>query len=117
MADLAENRLAECLERAARGEARFVRGARLGPHMVDFFCMEARLVVELDCAPLRTESARTAHRLRLRSLEQRGYRVLRFWADHVEAAPASVERLVRQALGRGRRPLRHATPAPMPIAA
>lgn len=115
MSELAEDRLADCLERACRGKARFYRNARLGPHLVDFLFLEARLIVEIDCAPLRTASARQAHEARLRSLEKRGYRILRFWADHVEAAPQSVERLVAAAL-RTQRSGR-AVSSPLPVAA
>lgn len=99
MTKMTEDRLAACLDRASGKACRFVRAARLGAHVVDFLCPEARLVVELDCAPLKTASARAAHKARLRAIERRGFRVVRFWADHVEAAPKSVERLVTAALG------------------
>lgn len=96
---LAEDQLAMCLDRAgAHRNARFRRNARLGPYVVDFLCPEARLIVELDCTPLRTREAQATHRRRLRALEARGYRILRFWSDHVATAPDTVERVVRTAL-------------------
>ena len=55
--------------------AKFRRQATVGPYIVDFLCIEAKLAVEADGgqhAPER-DAARTAW------LESRGLRVIRFW--------------------------------------
>jgi len=74
-----------------------LRGARLGgfkfrrqhavpPYVVDFYCHEAKLVVELDGSQHRADAdaARTA------VLEARGIQVLRFWDNQVLEDPDSV---------------------------
>lgn len=78
----AEARLWQALK--GRGGPVFQRQAWIGGHMVDFVCQEARLIVEVDVAPLRTKALRAASAARTRELKARGYRILRLWADHIE---------------------------------
>lgn len=47
----------------------------MGPYIVDFACLEKKLVVELDGG--QHSGARDASRTR--NIEAMGYRVLRFW--------------------------------------
>ena len=54
---------------------KFRRQATVGPYVVDFLCVEARLVVEADGG--QHSEARDAARTRF--LQSRGLRVLRFW--------------------------------------
>ena len=60
---------------------RFRRQQPIGPFVVDFFCPEARLVVEVDggqhAVRADEDSERTAW------LESRGYRVVRYWNNEV----------------------------------
>jgi very-short-patch-repair endonuclease len=58
---------------------KFRRQTTIGPYIVDFLCIEAMLVVELDGGQHSPE----ADAARTRFLEQRGYRVLRFWNNEV----------------------------------
>ena len=61
---------------------KFRRQATIGPFVVDFLCAEMRLIVELDGGQPGEEAdaGRTAF------LQERGYRVLRFWnSDVVES--------------------------------
>src|SRR5215212_1175803 len=51
---------------------------RIGPYIVDFVCLEARLVVEIDGPLHERENRKQKDALRQRWLEQEGYRVLRF---------------------------------------
>lgn len=62
--------------------------------MVDFLCVEARLIVELDGGQhgKATDAART------RFLEARGYRVLRFWNGDVIENRDGVLEAIRLAL-------------------
>ena len=52
----------------------------MGPCVVDFFCPDAKLIVEIDGGQ-HAESAGDA--VRPRRLEARGYRVIRFWNNDV----------------------------------
>jgi len=54
---------------------KFRRQQPLGPYIVDFLSVEARLIVELDGS--QHQQAVDADRTRF--LERRGFRVLRFW--------------------------------------
>lgn len=59
---------------------RFNRQVRIGGYIADFVCRSERLIVELDGGQ-HSESAHDERRTR--DLNQRGYRVLRFWNDEV----------------------------------
>lgn len=59
---------------------KFVRQFPIGPHIADFACRSAKLVVELDGgqhAASDTDAARTA------LIEAHGYHVIRFWNHDV----------------------------------
>jgi len=60
---------------------RFRRQVPMGPYVVDFACLKARLVIEVDggqhAEALERDDRRTAW------LEARGFRVLRFWNTDV----------------------------------
>jgi very-short-patch-repair endonuclease len=57
---------------------RFRRQHPLGPYVVDFFCAEARLIVEVDGGQHAEESD-----TRRRWIEAQGYRLIRFWNNDV----------------------------------
>jgi very-short-patch-repair endonuclease len=59
---------------------KFRRQRVLGPYIVDFVCMEARLVVEIDGD---THEDATADARRTAALERLGYKVVRFWNSYV----------------------------------
>ena len=60
---------------------KFRRQQPIGPFIVDFYCHSERLVVELDGGH---HSEQMSHdRNRTHWLEERGYRVLRFWNNDV----------------------------------
>ena len=62
---------------------KFRRQRPIGPFIVDFYCNEARLVVELDGEP-HNHAAQAEHdELRREWPQDRGYRVLRFWNQDV----------------------------------
>ena len=73
----------KCLWRAMRGTTlgvRFRRQAPIGPFIVDFVCLEKKLVVEVDGGQ-HADSA--LDRNRDAWLEREGFRVLRFWNHEV----------------------------------
>ena len=73
-----ERRLWERLRDRKLDGAQFSRQGRLGPYIVDFVCLDAKLIVEID-GPLHELPERREKDLeRQRWLENEGYRVLRF---------------------------------------
>src|ERR1700720_3534990 len=75
----AEIRLWKRLQCAQLGP-RFRRQVPIGPYIVDFVCLERRLVIEVDGGQHSesiTDDTRTAW------LEGQGFRVLRFWNNDV----------------------------------
>jgi adenine-specific DNA-methyltransferase len=70
--------------------AKFRRQATLGRYVVDFLCIEAKLIVELDGGQhnRETDASRTAW------LVAEGYRILRFWnhdvVENLEGVIASI---------------------------
>ena len=67
---------------------KFRRQEVLGPYVVDFACLEPKLVIEVDggqhAEQAPNDAARTGY------LEALGYRVIRFWNDEVLRNPDAV---------------------------
>lgn len=84
----AERKLWLALRGRQLGGAKFRRQHPLGPYVLDFYCEESQLVIEVDGmqhVPVR-DAARTAW------LEAHGRRVLRFWNHEVlQQLPAVLE--------------------------
>ena len=89
----AETRLWSRLRKKQLGGFRFRRQHPLGSYVVDFLCAEAKLVVEVDGGQHADESP-----TRTRWLEQRGYRVIRFWNNEVLANTEGVLLAILDAL-------------------
>jgi len=74
----AEKLLWARLRRRALEGLRFRRQHPIGPYIVDFFCAEAGLIIELD-GQIHSSQERSEHdRLRDAALRDHGLRVLRF---------------------------------------
>ncbi len=60
---------------------RFRRQQPVGPYVVDFFCAQRKIIVEIDggqhASHAKADAERTAW------LESRGYRVVRYWNNEV----------------------------------
>ena len=94
----AEKRLWSILQNRKLGGWKFRRQIAIDPFIVDFCCISARLIVELDGeqhadAKKRYDDARTRH------LEARGFRVLRFWNSEVSRDAEEVAQEIRRMLG------------------
>ena len=61
------------------GGLKFKRQWTIGQHVVDFCCIDRRLIVEIDGG----QHNRDSDALRTAALEQAGYRVVRFWNNEV----------------------------------
>ncbi len=79
----AEQRLWQRLRRRQLNGAYFRRQPAIGPFIVDFCCVQARLVIEIDGHTHAEQVEYDAERTRWLS-RQRGYRVLRFTNAAVE---------------------------------
>ena len=77
----AEHRLWQRLRRKQVGGLRFRRQYRLGLYIVDFVCLPARLVVEVDGGQHAVETQKDGRRTRW--LETQGFTVVRFWNNDV----------------------------------
>ena len=77
----AEKKLWARLRAGRFSELRFRRQFPIGNFIADLACPSARLVIELDGAQHLDQAAKDAWRTRL--IEQRGYRVIRFWDSEV----------------------------------
>jgi very-short-patch-repair endonuclease len=63
----------------------FRRQVPIGPYVVDFACMAARLVIELDGSQHNTDAHRASDERRTRWLKSEGYRVIRFWNNELSS--------------------------------
>jgi len=63
------------------GDFKFRRQYPLDPYVLDFYCEEKNLAIELDGGQHNLEQSRRADERRTRHIERHGIRVLRFWND------------------------------------
>ena len=85
----------------------------LGPYVADFCCLAARLVVEVDGGQhgKKRDAGRTVW------LEERGFRVIRFWNNDVLTNMDGVLTVIGEALeGRGEQKEEDPHPSPLPRA-
>jgi len=93
-----ERRLWNLVRNKRLAGVRFRRQHPIGPYYADFFCMSAKLVVELDGSQ-HAEREKAAHdEIRSNWLTERGYRVLRFWNVEIFKNPEGVLDAIRNAL-------------------
>jgi very-short-patch-repair endonuclease len=92
----AERRLWTRMRRHQLKGARFRRQVPVGPYIVDFICLEAKLVIEIDGSQ-HLESASDA--VRSDWLERQGFQVLRFWNHDVLTRTEDVLAVIFDALG------------------
>jgi very-short-patch-repair endonuclease len=76
--------------------------------VLDFVCLEARLVIEVDGGQHGEQAEED--RLRTEWLEARGFRVVRFWNQEVLNSPEEVKAAIWRALPLGDQPLSQPSP-------
>ena len=91
------------LRNRAQG-AKFRRQAPLGRFIVDFYCHEERLVIELDGGVYRETTQAAYDQERDEWLAERGFRVLRFENSEVERDIDAVLARIEEALTLGPSP-------------
>jgi very-short-patch-repair endonuclease len=92
----AERHLWSRVRRRQLGGHRFRRQQPIGDYVVDFICLERRLIVEVDGGQHADREVYDAARTRW--LESQGFRVLRFWNNDVLARTDAVCEVIRCAL-------------------
>jgi adenine-specific DNA-methyltransferase len=90
----AERALWAVLRNRQLGGFKFRRQATIEPFIVDFLCVEAALVIELDGGQHNQE----ADRPRTAALEARGLHVMRFWNHDILSNLDGVAHAINQAL-------------------
>jgi very-short-patch-repair endonuclease len=93
----AELRLWRLLRNRALQQFKFRRQHPIAPYIVDFICLERKLVIELD-------GSQHMHQVnydqqRTKTLERAGYRVIRFWDSDVLTRSQSVLQAIYRELG------------------
>ena len=78
-----------------RFSAKFRRQCPIGPYIVDFICLEQRLIIEVDGSQ-HQQSERDVQRTEW--LKQNGFRVLRFWNNEVLEQRQTVCEVIWQTL-------------------
>jgi very-short-patch-repair endonuclease len=78
---------------------KFRRQQPLGRFIVDFVCLEKRLVVEVDGGQHHQQRQATYDSERTTWLEQVGFRVLRFWDHEILKEIEAVKETIARALG------------------
>ncbi len=77
---------------------KFRRQHPYGPFVLDFFCVEHQIVIEIDGSIHQEREQRARDRARDEYLEQNGLRVLRFQAEEVERDLPGVLNRIREAV-------------------
>ena len=93
----AERALWKHLRLRQAGGYKFRRQQPIGHYIVDFVCLEQKLVIELDGGQ---HSQQVDYDLaRSEFLASQGFRVLRFWNNQVLKQPDAVKAAILEALG------------------
>ena len=77
-------------------DCKFRRQVPLGPYIVDFACVERRLLVELDGGHHQGQAVYDEDRTDW--LESQGFRLLRFWNNEVLGQTEAVAQVILEAL-------------------
>ncbi len=91
----AERQVWRLLRDRRLGGLKFRRQHVLGRYIVDFVCLSARLVIEIDGD---THENPEADARRTAALEQMGYRVIRFWNSYVYDGESGAAEMILDAL-------------------
>ena len=89
----AERKIWQNIRNRQLGDFKFKRQYPVGPYILDFVCIDKKLVVEIDGGQHMERQEKD--RERTRYLEVKGYRVIRFWNDQVvKETPAVLESIL-----------------------
>jgi len=91
-------------------DLKFRRQHPVEPYVLDFYCQELRLAIELDGGQHNEPKARKRDEIRTQFLEDQGIRVLRFWDHEVSKETEAVLEVIRLAVEKIRQ-----DPHPQPL--
>lgn len=91
----AERKMWSLLRNNGMGVA-FRRQHQIGQYIVDFVCLEKKLIIECDGS--QHLDNRVADNLRTSFLEQEGYHVIRFWNNEILFETEGVYLIIEKAL-------------------
>jgi very-short-patch-repair endonuclease len=94
---------------------RFRRQHFVADHILDFYCPEGRLAVELDGGGHADDDKIAADARRTAALQERGIRLLRFWHDQALRDTDTVLEMILRALEQ-HHPSEPSPPTPLPVA-
>jgi very-short-patch-repair endonuclease len=80
-----ERKLWQILRNRGFKKAKFRRQFKIGPYVVDFCCLDAKLVIELDGGHHSEDKHRQIDLVRQKYLENLGFTVLRFWNNDIDS--------------------------------
>ena len=100
----AENRLWSRLRARQLEGFKFRRQHSIGPFVADFFCLEAKLVIELDGSQHADQSNQDERRSEF--IRDAGYKVLRIWNHEVITEIDEVLQRIADALEKSRQPIK-----------
>ncbi|PIR97030.1 MAG: DNA (cytosine-5-)-methyltransferase [Candidatus Doudnabacteria bacterium CG10_big_fil_rev_8_21_14_0_10_41_10] len=66
------------------GKIKFRRQVKIDNFIVDFLCPSRKLIIELDGEHHNWDKFKKKDLLRQKKLEEKGYRVLRFWNNDID---------------------------------
>ena len=81
------------------GEIKFRRQHKITPFIVDFYCAEHRLLIEVDGDVHEQDAVQQYDRSRQATLESQGYKVIRFSVEEVMRGMDSVLQKIREECG------------------
>ncbi|MDZ7337192.1 MAG: restriction endonuclease subunit S [candidate division KSB1 bacterium] len=110
----AENLLWRLLRNRALAGLKFRRQHPIPPYIVDFYCHELQLVIEIDGGHHDSPRVRRHDEKRTAFLEGKGLRLLRFWDNEVLRETEAVLQAIYEAIEERRRELAPSPPTPLP---
>jgi very-short-patch-repair endonuclease len=94
----AEKKLWRILRSRQLGSLKFRRQHPFEDYILDFACLENKLVIEVDGG--QHQERLSEDNVRTKALENAGFRVLRFWNHDVLQKPEAVAEQIAQAVSR-----------------
>ena len=94
----AEKRLWEQLRNRQMAKQKFRRQVPVGPYIVDFVCLEKKLIIEIDGWTHSTEAEILNDKRRTSFLESQGFKIIRFQNIEIKEGLDEVLTLIAEAL-------------------
>jgi very-short-patch-repair endonuclease len=105
----AEKKLWKALRGRQMEGLKFRRQHPFENYILDFVCLEEKIVIELDGGQY--QESKTEDVIRTRLLEKAGFRVLRFWNHEVLQQPTAVAEKIWQDVSNGKDPFSRSDPS------